>query len=73
MEPRSCRFHTLAQGPAATVQQCLDCGTLSLHIGPTTLRLDPATAEALWATLGEALHALHHRRLGVTSLLPGQA
>lgn len=50
---------TLAHGPVGSVQHCRDCGVLSLHLGATTIRLDPASAEALWATLGHALHVLH--------------
>jgi hypothetical protein len=55
---RTCRHRTLAHGPAGSVQQCLDCGVISLHVGAVTLRVDPATAEALWAVLGNALHEL---------------
>ncbi|MCZ7686576.1 MAG: hypothetical protein M5U28_50645 [Sandaracinaceae bacterium] len=41
------------------MQRCADCGVLSLHVGALTVRLDAAAAEALWATLGTALHELH--------------
>lgn len=56
---RPCRPRTLAAGPAGSVQQCPDCGVLSIHLGAVTVRMDAAAGEALWCTLGEALHALH--------------
>jgi hypothetical protein len=55
----ACHHRTLARNPAGQVQQCSACGVVSLHAGAVTLRVDPATAEALWALLGEALHELH--------------
>lgn len=55
----SCRHRTLAQNDVAGIQQCLDCGTLSVHLGATTIRLDASAAEGLWAALAEALHELH--------------
>lgn len=54
-----CSHRTLARNPAGQIQQCSACGVVSLHVGAATLRVDPATAEALWALLGEALHELH--------------
>jgi hypothetical protein len=30
-----------------------------VHLGVLTIRVDASAAEALWATLGDALHALH--------------
>lgn len=59
-----CRNRTLASSPTASVQRCADCGVLSLHLGALTVRLDAAAAEALWATLGTALHELHAERVG---------
>jgi hypothetical protein len=54
----------LASGPAARITYCESCEALSLHVGPLTMRLDPAAAEALWATLDEALSTLQTERLG---------
>ncbi len=53
---RVCRNRTLAHGTTGCIQQCSDCGVISLHLGGITMRVDVATAEALWALLGEALH-----------------
>lgn len=60
----ACRLETLASGPAATLQWCRLCGTVSIHIGATTIRLDPAACESLWVTLGEALIDLRCRVAG---------
>jgi hypothetical protein len=57
-----CAFETLARSPALHVQRCRHCNTLSLHVGALTLRFDAESAEAMWATLGEALLVLHARR-----------
>ncbi|MCK6589459.1 MAG: hypothetical protein HUU21_06650 [Polyangiaceae bacterium] len=61
--PRSpaCRLETLAAGPAATIQWCPPCGTVSVNIGAVTVRLDAAACESLWAILGEALINLQRR------------
>jgi hypothetical protein len=58
MNDAHCRHLTLARGPAAHIQYCPDCRAVALHMGALTVRLQPAGAEALWATLGEALHEL---------------
>jgi len=55
----ACHLYTLAKGTTAHVQRCLHCGTLSLHVGPISLRFDPGALESLWSTLGEALLQLH--------------
>lgn len=60
--PGSCTLETLARTRALHVQRCCHCDTLALHFGPITLRFDPATAEAIWNTLGQALLTLHTRR-----------
>lgn len=52
---RPCRSETLARGPAAHVQRCADCGCVSIHMGPTTVRVDPAVLRSLVSTLAEAL------------------
>lgn len=74
MFERSCRNRVLAHGAGGCIQQCLDCGVISLHLGAVTLRLDAATTGALWATLGEALHELHRLRSSESRPhAPGQA
>lgn len=52
---------TLARGPVCTVELC-DCGCLHLILGALTLRLDAAAAEALCATLGDAITEVWRRR-----------
>jgi len=61
--PQDCRHELLATGPIARFDQCRKCGVISMHLGVTTLRLDPAACEALWATLSEALEQLHRREV----------
>jgi len=46
---------TLAAGPLVRVDRCLDCGTITLHLGAVSLRLDHTASESLWTTLGQAL------------------
>lgn len=53
-----CQLSTLASGPFARVDRCADCGTISVHLGAVSMRLDRAAAESLWATLGEGLGSL---------------
>ncbi|MEC7522462.1 MAG: hypothetical protein VYE22_21420 [Myxococcota bacterium] len=62
-ERRRCQNRTLARGPVLQVEQCADCGALSLHLGGLTLRVQADAAESAWATLGEALHQLHESSL----------
>jgi hypothetical protein len=52
---KSCQLITLANGPLLRVERCLDCGTISLHLGAVSLRLDRSAAESLWTTLGQGL------------------
>lgn len=54
-----CHLYTLAKGTTGHIQRCVHCGTLSLHVGPVSLRFDPGALESLWSTLGEALLQLH--------------
>lgn len=57
-----CCQETLAKGRTAHVQRCVHCQSLSVHVGPVTLRFAPEAAESLWNTLGEALFVLHAER-----------
>jgi hypothetical protein len=61
--PKNCHQETLAQNGVAHVQRCLDCGGISIHLGPVTVRLDDPSLEALWVVLGEAAAALYARRI----------
>lgn len=60
--PSRCRHVTLVQTGIAQVQSCADCGCVSVHLGPTTVRFDPEGLEALWLVLGEALELLRQDR-----------
>lgn len=53
----TCQLVTLASGPLVRVDRCLDCGTITLHLGAVSLRLDRSAAESLWTTLGHGLSA----------------
>lgn len=54
----TCQPITLARNGIAHVQQCTECGCVSIHLGATTVRLDACGLEALWAVLGEATATL---------------
>lgn len=58
MSNRSCRHETLARNSVAHVQRCEDCGNISIHMGPVTVRFSEASFEALWDALGEATMVL---------------
>ena len=55
----SCSQQTLARGDVLHVQRCTHCNTVSLHLGPFTVRFDAASVESIWNTLGQALLTLH--------------
>ena len=61
--PKTCCNETLAAGPMAHIQRCRECGTISIHLGATTVRLTSDACESLWATLSEALMELERREL----------
>lgn len=69
----ACRHRVLAQNGAGQLSRCTGCGAISLHVGPVTLRVDAATAEALWALLGEGLHEVHEDEMGAVSPPRGRA
>jgi hypothetical protein len=56
---RNCCPIALSSGPIVRVDLCSACSVVSLHFGPTTLRLDAGALESLWSTLGHALTELH--------------
>ena len=56
---RSRCFHApLASNGMGKVDYCAACQVVTLHVGAISLRLDPDSAEALWALLSEGLMAL---------------
>lgn len=58
---RGCCPVSLASGPIVRVELCPACSVVSLHLGPTTVRLDSGALESLWSTVGQALSELHAR------------
>lgn len=56
----TCHHVTLARSGVARVRRCTDC--VSIHLGPTTSRIDAAGHDAPWAVLGEAASALDAQR-----------
>jgi hypothetical protein len=52
---KTCRLETLARAGYVHIQRCTDCGCVSVHVGPLTMRLEPtglvllaqATADAV--------------------------
>ena len=60
LSPKVCRNEPLATGQVARIERCRDCGTIAVHLGAVTVRLDAAACESLWATLGEALIECGH-------------
>lgn len=53
-----CRNRLIADGRIARVERCLDCGSLSVHLGVLTFRVDAEVLVSLSATLVEAVHVL---------------
>jgi hypothetical protein len=52
-----CRPRSLVRGRVARIEHCSDCGCVSIHVGPTTIRTDEHALRCLWVTLGEAIEA----------------
>lgn len=68
-----CRPRSLVRGRIARVDWCADCRRMSVHVGPTTVRMDEHTLRCLWVTIGDALEAMEDSPVRVTSALRGQA
>lgn len=62
MGSSSCSHQTLSSNRVATVQRCVDCGSLSIHVGPLTFRLDPAAYDGLLEALHEGLLVMHREQ-----------
>jgi hypothetical protein len=59
MTPRTaCRPRPLAHGTVARVERCEECGCISVHLGPTTVRLCSGSLRSLAATLSDAVDSL---------------
>lgn len=63
----NCHLVTLARNEVAEVQQCTQCSCLSIHIGPTTMRIDSSALDALAKVLGEASLANQAAQTGAFS------
>jgi hypothetical protein len=55
---KACRPRSLVRGRVARIDLCPDCGCVSLHVGPTTIRMDEHALRSFWLTVGEAVEAL---------------
>lgn len=62
---KNCRPRSLVRGRVARIDWCADCGCVSLHVGPTTIRMDEHTLRSFWLTIGEAVEALEEPDSGV--------
>jgi hypothetical protein len=60
MPKRECHHVTLAQNHVAHIQRCTDCGCVSIHTGPATLRVDGSVLSALAQVVADAAHAQQH-------------
>lgn len=58
----TCQQHTLSRGEVAHVQRCEHCGSVSIHMGPMSVRLDDRALRSLWITLGDAVETLDRER-----------
>lgn len=65
-DPNACNRHLLAHNHVARVEECSDCGCISIHVGPISLRLDASSFEALTVALVEGAGA--HRAMHVPLL-----
>jgi hypothetical protein len=55
-DPDGCTVVRLAEGELIAVDRC-SCGTLRVHLGPMTLRVNASGLSAIVRTLNEALIA----------------
>jgi len=57
-----CSMETLAQTPAAHVERCRECGSVTIHVGPLSFRLEERALGPFWTVLAEADARLDARR-----------
>ena len=69
----SCKKTTLSSHGSFSVERC-SCGTIHLHIGALTLRIEGRSLDQLALTLGEASSINHHleRQIEVLGFQSGQ-
>ncbi|WP_224369179.1 hypothetical protein [Hyalangium versicolor] len=60
-----CHQHTLSRGDVAHVQCCAHCASISIHIGPVSVRMDEQALRSLWLTLGDAVEKLDRDQTSV--------
>lgn len=60
---KSCHHVTLARNEVAHVQRCVECGSIAVHLGPVTVRLDERTLGAVLGVLGEATAQLARQQV----------
>gem|GEM_PF-2515107 len=53
-----CKNNTLALSGPFRIEGCAECGNLSVHLGPITVRVDKKALKSLHRISGDALSAL---------------
>ncbi len=53
-----CQSKPLASAGSFRLDSCHHCDSLSVHLGPITVRLDPTALRALHRLLGEAIQQI---------------
>ncbi|MCA9621161.1 MAG: hypothetical protein KC731_19200 [Myxococcales bacterium] len=59
---KRCRPETLTRNPTVHIDWCRDCGALSVHVGPVSLRLQEGAARAVRDALTDATRQLDAER-----------
>jgi hypothetical protein len=55
---KNCRLETVGHAGYVHVQRCLDCGCVSIHVGPVTIRVDRAGLVMLARACTDAIDVL---------------
>lgn len=71
---KRCHLETLARNGVAHIERCSECGSVTIHVGPLSFRLEEQALGPFWAVLAEADARLDSRRgageTGAPSPLP---
>ncbi|HEY8946405.1 MAG TPA: hypothetical protein VIM73_19275 [Polyangiaceae bacterium] len=61
-DPAPCVTRTVARGEVGRIDVCDECGVLTLHIGPVSLRLERDALKSLDSTIAQAMRILEGAR-----------
>lgn len=61
--PSACNLVILAQNSMTTIERCTECGAISIHFGPFTMRTDEASLGGIVGALTAASARLNSIRL----------